>query len=44
LPFLKPIAENLSILVLNGSGTSIRFKHGKTGRKMSEGNAAMYPL
>ena len=30
------------MLILNGSVTSIRFKHEKMGRKISEGNAAMY--
>ena len=30
--------------ILNGSGTYIRFVNGKMGRKISEGNAAMYPL
>lgn len=31
------------MLILNGSGTYIRFMNGKMGRKISEGNATMYP-
>lgn len=30
--------------ILNESWTCIRFMNGKMGRKMSEGNAAVYPL
>ena len=29
------------MLILNGSGTSIRFVNGKMGRKISKGNAGM---
>lgn len=32
------------MLILNGNGTYIHFLHGKMGRKISEGNAAVYPL
>lgn len=32
------------MLIVNESQVYIRFKHEKMGRKISEGNAAMYPL
>ena len=39
LPFLKPFSGKSIIPILNGSNTSIRFKHEKMGRKISKGNA-----
>ena len=40
---MKPLLQKIIILILNGSGTYIRFKHEKMGRKISEDNAGMYP-
>ena len=42
--FLKPFSGKSIMPILNGNWTSIRFKHEKMGRKISEGNSAMYPL
>ena len=43
LRFWNHFYETFSILILNGSGTSIHFVNGKMGRKITGGNAAVYP-
>ena len=42
--FWNHFRENQSMIILNWNDVSIHFLHGKMGRKISEGNAAMYPL